>query len=107
MQKKKIQYYDSFGGGGSRYLEALLQYFEDEHKAKGYPGTFDRSEWTLVETDMATTPQQQNGYDCGVFACTAADFLSVGVEDLPYDQSEIREQRLRFVHKITSVDLEA
>ena len=34
-------------------------------------------EWTLRETP-GDYPQQLNGYDCGVFTCTCADFLSAG-----------------------------
>jgi Ulp1 family protease len=34
-------------------------------------------QWTLMETP-GDYPQQLNGYDCGVFTCTCADFLSAG-----------------------------
>jgi len=105
LKEKKIQYYDSFAGQGNRYLNALLQYLEDEAKKHGTP--FDRDEWELVPTDLHKTPQQQNGYDCGVFTCTCADFLSVGLAGLDFSQPDIREQRLRFVHKITMGSLTA
>jgi len=58
IKEKKIQYYDSFGGQGNRYLDALLQYLQDEAKQHSTP--FDRDEWNLVQNDMHNTPQQQN-----------------------------------------------
>ena len=64
IKEKKIQYYDSFGGQGNRYLDALLQYLQDEAKQHSTP--FDRDEWNLVQNDMHNTPQQQNVCDCGV-----------------------------------------
>ena len=82
-----------------------MRYLEDEHKAKGYPGKFDASEWELVPTTTRDTPQQDNCFDCGVFTCTCADFLSVGLTGLDFDQSMIRAQRQRMVLKITKRDL--
>jgi len=48
-KKKKIQVFDS--GGQSRhrkYLEALLQYLNDEHKAKKNSPLPDFYQWELV-----------------------------------------------------------
>ncbi|RYY81263.1 hypothetical protein EON63_15820 [archaeon] len=44
-------------------------------------------------------PQQENGFDCGVFTIMAADFLS---DDLPleYDQNEMEERRYRIAQYI-------
>lgn len=73
MQEQRIQYYDSMGGGGMQYLRDLLQYLKDEHQDKKkcpLPG-----EWTLVPCTR-DTPRQLNGYDCGVFTCIFADFIS-------------------------------
>ncbi|GLD99130.1 hypothetical protein PINS_up007847 [Pythium insidiosum] len=74
MTDKRIQYYDSMDGSGQRCLEVLLKYLHDEmeHKKKQ---AFDASDWRLVQS-TPDTPQQENGSDCGVFACTFADYLS-------------------------------
>lgn len=45
-----------------------------EHKKKE---RFSEDGWELVPTDLDSTPQQQNGSDCGVFSCMFADFLSL------------------------------
>jgi len=75
MQEKTIRFYDSMGGHGTAYLEGLLQYLKDEWRDKKKCSRDDWDEWQLVGyTD--DIPQQQNGFDCGVFTCFFADFLS-------------------------------
>ena len=76
VSEGKVQYYDSMGGGGSRYLSGLKQYFLDEAKkfpddpvAKSVPS------WEEVPT-VAGTPQQDNDVDCGVFTCYFANYVS-------------------------------
>jgi len=59
--KKKIQVFDS--GGQSRhrkYLEAILQYLNDEHKAKENSPPPDFDQWELVGS-TSDTPRQENG----------------------------------------------
>lgn len=97
MQEKRIQFYDSMGGGGQRYVNGLLRYFEDEHKDKKKK-PLDTSEWNLV-TCEPDTPQQLNGFDCGVFTCMFADFLS---RDMPliFSQEHVTECRERIALSI-------
>jgi sentrin-specific protease 1 len=90
----------------ARFARPPTRYLKDEHAAKDHAGTFDENEWVLEDTDTSVTPQQQNGYDCGVFTCTCADFLSVGLP-LDYSQRDIKEQRKRMVWKIMGVSLDA
>ena len=73
MKEKRIQFYDSMGGSGKEYLNAIYRYLQDEHLDKKkceLPG-----DWELRTCD-GSTPRQLNGYDCGVFTCMFADFLS-------------------------------
>ena len=98
MQEKKIIYYDSFGGAGSHYLEGTLRYFQDEWKAKGKEGDFNPEEWTLEGTPDHY-PQQKNGFDCGVFTTTCADFISQGKE-CTFDQKDITLYRRTIALKI-------
>lgn len=60
MQKKQIQFYDSFGSGGSTYLKTLFQYVQDEHMDKKKCPLPDIDEWELVGT-TPDTPRQRNG----------------------------------------------
>ena len=75
IKLKKIVYYDSMGRSScSKYLNGALRYLGDEADRLGRG--FLPDEWELVPTDLNNTPQQQNGYDCGVFTIMFADFLT-------------------------------
>jgi sentrin-specific protease 1 len=96
VRKKEIVYFDSMNGDGTRYLQALARWFrEDVKDKKGVE--VDTSEWAL--RNELNVPQQQNGFDCGVFAVTFADFLSDNLP-LQFNQQEITENRLRFASSI-------
>ncbi|GBP87023.1 hypothetical protein EVAR_63985_1 [Eumeta japonica] len=71
FQEKKISYLDSMGGKNQACLDALKQYLIDEHQDKK-SSSYDVSNWTLE--CLKDIPQQMNGSDCGMFACTFAEF---------------------------------
>ena len=77
----------------SKYLNGALRYLGDEAKKLGRG--FLPNEWELVPTDLINTPQQLNGYDCGVFTIMFTDFLT---DNLPLDFSQ--EHMLLFRKKI-------
>lgn len=79
VQKKEIHYNDSMSGSGSRYLNAARRWVVDEAKDKKGVD-LDPSEWKLVSSSRHV-PQQENGYDCGVFSIINADFAS---DNLPF-----------------------
>jgi hypothetical protein len=60
MQAKRIQFYDSMGGDGRRYLNALFQYVKDEHQDKKKCPLPDEDEWEFIEC-TSDTPRQRNG----------------------------------------------
>ncbi|CAB3237686.1 unnamed protein product [Arctia plantaginis] len=75
FRAKKVSYLDSMGGRNQACLDALMQYLRDEHQdKKGAP--FDDSGWKAE--CLKDIPQQMNGSDCGMFACTFAEFSSRG-----------------------------
>ena len=78
VQKRRIQYYYSLGGDGLYYMDAVMEYLKEEWKSKnGGEDLPHQTEWRKVRTTIET-PKQQNGFDCGVFTCMFADFLSLG-----------------------------
>lgn len=46
------------------------------------------------------TPQQENGYDCGVFTCQFMESLSRGVDIFPFDQSDMAYIRDRMTWEL-------
>jgi sentrin-specific protease 1 len=99
VQEKTIQYFDSMGGDGMKYLKALLEYIKDEWGSKNQGQALpNQAEWKLVSTTI-DTPRQENGFDCGVFTCMFADFLSLGYP-LLFKQEHITQCRERIALSI-------
>jgi len=98
MQEKRIQFYDSMGDAGNDYLQHMFRFLQDEHMDKKKQPLPDADSWQLV-TCTNDTPRQRNGYDCGVFTCMFADFLS---KDCPllFDQSHVTLCRERIALSI-------
>jgi Ulp1 family protease len=60
MRDKRIQVFDSLGGKGHMYLEAIFKYLQDEHMDKKKSPLPDVEEWKLIPT-RNDTPRQLNG----------------------------------------------
>ncbi|CAH0726248.1 unnamed protein product, partial [Brenthis ino] len=89
FRRRRVAYLDSMGAANAPCLAALLQYLRDEHRDKrGRP--FDDSGWTTQ--NLKDIPQQMNGSDCGMFACTFAEF---SCRDAPYSFSQAHMPYLR------------
>ncbi|KAJ2953957.1 hypothetical protein O0L34_g1594 [Tuta absoluta] len=73
FRSKRVNYYDSMGGANMAACSALLQYLRDEHQDKKQ-APFDDSGWN--KECLKDIPQQMNGSDCGMFACTFAEFAA-------------------------------
>ncbi|KAG7356284.1 Ulp1 protease family protein [Nitzschia inconspicua] len=100
MTEKRIQVYDSMGSSGQTYLNAIFQYLKDEHMDKKKKPLPDEDQWQLIGTTR-DTPQQRNGFDCGVFTCMFADFLSKDTP-LAFTQEHINQCRERIALSIMS-----
>ena len=75
VKNQRVGYYDSFGGRNDACIHNLKRYIVDE--AKHVHGKHvDLSTWT---SSHIPGPQQTNGFDCGMFMCKAADYLSDGL----------------------------
>ena len=98
MQEKRIQFYDSMRGDGYHYSDGLLKYLKDEWAAKKGGELPDAEKWRVVGAETVV-PWQNNGYDCGVFTCMYADFLSINLP-LSFVQTHIDQCRHRIVLSI-------
>ena len=82
-----VFYYDSMGGHNMPALSAILSYLREEHMNK--KGT-ELDLRHFAKEIVSDCPQQQNGSDCGIFACKVAEYLSretslsFGQEDMAY-----------------------
>lgn len=82
LRDKRFEYYDSMNGSGTRYIDVLKKYIKDESLDKKKV-EFDLSEFTYY--NPKDIPQQQNGFDCGMFTCKYASYVA---KDLSFTFSQ-------------------
>eukprot|EP00977_Amphora_coffeiformis_P004177 scaffold848_cov120-Amphora_coffeaeformis.AAC.5 len=100
MEKQEITGYDSLGWSCRKYLKNLNKYLEEEHMVK--KGKSLPKGWKITDTTIdKNLPRQDNGFDCGVFVCMYAYYLSMGASpyteenDPIFDQTIINESYIR------------
>ena len=99
---KKVQYYDSLRGSNQPALDLLLEYVQLEYKDKK-KGDLNMDEW--VKENRQDIPRQQNGFDCGVFMCMFAEYISRGTLHMDFSQDNILFFRKRMVYEIATKKL--
>ncbi|KAJ4986259.1 Ulp1 protease family protein [Stagonosporopsis vannaccii] len=72
-RKRTIEYLDSLGWDGSKYVAKLLEYLQHELKE-----SWEEEKWTIVELQRSS--RQLNGSDCGVFVLLNALVVARGEE---------------------------
>ncbi|KAH9921976.1 cysteine proteinase [Epithele typhae] len=97
FRKKRIESYDSMGMERGQVFKILRQYLDDEHRDKKKK-PFDFTGWT--DYVLPDTPQQENGYDCGVFTCQFLESLSRGEETFDFTQKNMPYLRRKMVWEI-------
>mmetsp|Transcript_7482 Transcript_7482/g.13422 ORF Transcript_7482/g.13422 Transcript_7482/m.13422 type:complete len:425 (-) Transcript_7482:221-1495(-) len=101
LRDKCFHYLDSMDQSPpSTFVPFLRRYLDDEHKSRRGAPLAGVDEWGLVHVDV---PQQENGYDCGVFTCCFAECLSSD-RQFSFDQSDIAGMRLRLAARIITGD---
>ncbi|KAL8273953.1 hypothetical protein Esti_002132 [Eimeria stiedai] len=105
--KESIRFFDSLGGRHKPLAGRMRRYLQDEHKdKKGTPLQEHRSWYALPNGEPERgTPQQQNGFDCGVFLCQIAECISDGRE-FDFDQRHISNMRLKMALDIVKGSLD-
>jgi len=99
FRKKRIEFYDSLGLKRDAVYGRLREYLDKEHLDKKKK-PFDFTDWVdLYDEEM---PQQENGYDCGVFVCMVMEALSRGeeAEEFVFDQTNMPYIRQRLSWEI-------
>jgi len=106
IKDKRIEYYDSLAGGrmrdGKKFIRAMKKYIKNESLDK-LQKEVDADSWEeYIPSDI---PNQDNGFDCGMFSCTVANFRSEG-RKLQYSQDDMPTLRQRLVLQIKYKDLD-
>lgn len=99
---KKFQYLDSLMGRDNQVLQILARYYVDEVKDKNGED-IDVSSWEMEFVEEL--PEQQNGYDCGMFMIKYADFYSRNI-GLCFGQEHMAYFRLRTAKEILRLKAE-
>jgi sentrin-specific protease 1 len=83
-----------------RTLRALVRWYSDETADKlGEGARVDTSRWRVLRHPAGAVPQQDNGFDCGVFMLHFARCVAAGV---PWDfgQADMRDLREALTYDI-------
>jgi hypothetical protein len=97
--KKRIEIFDSLGGGNMSLKKNLLQWLQEEHMTRR--GSTLPSEWTVWSPPADSSfPRQRNGYDCGVFTCMYA-WASMIDSEIDFSQADMPLFRRWMAHAIT------
>jgi len=76
LESKEVQYYDSLHGRNIASQETIFKFLNNAHlQINGSP--LRTEGWKILT--VQNIPHQKNGYDCGVFLCTYAEYLARGV----------------------------
>lgn len=103
IRENGFRYFDSmFCKPHRNFVPFLRHYVQDEHKARKGKEIQGIEDWDLIR-HKTPVPQQNNGYDCGVFTCFFADYVSAGRE-LEFDQDDMPDLRLRLCARVVRAD---
>lgn len=99
FRAKCFRYLDSMHCPPHHNMEPYLQrYIQDEHASKKGAPFAGVDAWHMAPPDPQL-PQQGNGFDCGVFACIFADYLTSG-RGMDFCQEDIPDLRARLAAQI-------
>lgn len=97
---KTIEYYDSLNLRGNMPVLKTVQSYMIGEKDR-LNAQVDINDWQLISK---ASPQQLNGFDCGVFTCICAKYLSRNL-DLSYSQGDMANLRNRMILEILDDEL--
>lgn len=92
---RTIEYFDSLGGPARPYILNAKAWLREE-----LGKLFKEEEWTVPTGSFGAGPQQSNSSDCGVFTCTNARMVVLGVDPMAYAGSNMELQRTRMAAEL-------
>ncbi len=100
IHQKNIYYLDSLGTGSTNGIPLLLiQYLKDEWNTRYRKAPFNKLDWCVVRPTEEEFPTQTNTYDCGVYVCMYAYYVSHH-KRIDFHSSEIDIIRQRMAYSI-------
>ncbi|EAS34897.3 SUMO protease ULP1 [Coccidioides immitis RS] len=94
---RTIEHFDSLGGSSSAYVAKIKEWLRGE-----LGNLFVEEEWRVLPS---TSPQQNNGSDCGVFLLTTAKLVALE-QPLSYGPRDIPAIRKRIVAELMNGGLD-
>ncbi|RDL37353.1 uncharacterized protein BP5553_04786 [Venustampulla echinocandica] len=82
---KTIEYFDSMGGDPRPFVNLMRDWLKFQ-----LGNAYDEESWKKPRTACA---RQNNGYDCGVFVCTNAYCVAMGLDTSCYYETDMLQQR--------------
>lgn len=92
---RTIEYFDSLGGRADSYVQNAKLWLAEE-LGRGWK----EDEWTVPTGSYGAGPRQANSSDCGVFTCTTARMVVLGVDPMSYGGDDMGVQRARMVAEL-------
>lgn len=92
---RTIEYFDSLGGSAHSYIHNMAVWLGAE-----LGKLFKEEEWTVPTGILGAGPRQSNNSDCGVFTCTNARMVLLGLDPMEYEGSDCEIQRTRMVAEL-------
>ncbi|XP_034130786.1 sentrin-specific protease-like [Drosophila guanche] len=98
LREKTIKSYDSIDNGNDELLHALANYLDQESKDK-FKVPYDTSQFVIE--NVKDMPKQGNYYDCGVFTCMAAEYVT-RCQPLTFQQKDMPNLRYKMILEIAN-----
>ena len=92
MQERRIEYYDSLSNDGSQFTSKIMKYIRAEWAHRNNGEKLPKSDSWQIENVKNGVPQQDNGYDCGIFTIMYANYILID-KKMEFNQSDIDKLR--------------
>lgn len=92
---RTIEYFDSLGGVADSYIRNAKLWLATEMGTR-----FKEEEWAVPTGTHGVGPRQTNMSDCGVFTCTTARMVALGVDPMAYGGEDMEVQRGRMAAEL-------
>ena len=106
LREYKMIYLDSMGERGQSYLKVVFRFLSDISRSDGFDSMRSEINWTFLDSDaLHNLPQQDNGYDCGMFVLMFMRAISRRIPLVSYTQQSMALCRQMVASEIRSGNL--